>query len=267
MSQNVVLVTGASSGFGRATASLLTEKGFRVFGTSRKPRSEKEDGFEMLPLDIDSDSSVRECVSAITAKAGGVDVLINNAGTALTGALEETSIEEAKAHFETNFFGAVRMVNTVLPRMRERKSGQIINICSLATTFPVPFEGYYAAAKSALLAYTETLRQEVMSFNIRVSSVEPGFFRTNLGNARKHAARSIEDYMQMRNRGLSHLMKDFEGGADPRPVAETIVRIVESPSPGARYAVGKEKRYLLLKRILPASIMENLARKHWHLDA
>ncbi len=199
-------------------------------------------------------------------KAGAVDVLVNNAGYVLTGGLEETSVEEAKAHFETNFFGAVRMVKAVLPSMRQRRSGQIINIGSVAGTIPVPFEGFYAAAKAALLAYSEALRHEVKSFNIKVSIVEPGFFRTNIGNARKIAAGSIEDYGETRKRAVSRLEQHIEEGGNPRIVAETILGIIESPSPRLRYAVGREKRYLFLKKITPASRFESSVRRHWRLD-
>ena len=173
--KKVVLVTGASSGFGKETGRLLHSRGFRVFGTSRRPRSDGAEGFEILPLDVDSDTSVSACVSAVTAKAGAIDVLVNNAGYALTGGIEETSVAEAKAHLETNFFGVVRMVKAILPSMRRRKSGQIINIGSIAGSIPVPFEGYYAAAKAAVIAYTEALRHEVKNFHIRVSVFEPGF--------------------------------------------------------------------------------------------
>ncbi len=264
--KRVVLVTGASSGFGKVAASLLAESGFRVFGTSRRPQGEREDGFEILPLDVDSDRSVNSCVSSVMEKAGAVDVLVNNAGYVLTGGLEETSVEEAKAHFETNFFGAVRMVKAVLPSMRQRRSGQIINIGSVAGTIPVPFEGFYAAAKAALLAYSEALRHEVKSFNIKVSIVEPGFFRTNIGNARKIAAGSIEDYGETRKRAVSRLEQHIEEGGNPRIVAETILGIIESPSPRLRYAVGREKRYLFLKKITPASRFESSVRRHWRLD-
>jgi short-subunit dehydrogenase len=197
MSQRVVLVTGASSGIGKSTASLLAERGFRVFGTSRKPQRERNGGFELLPLDVQSDSSVLECVSEVIAKAGRVDILVNNAGNVLTGAIEETSIDEAKTHFETDFFGAARMVNAVLPDMRKRKNGVIVNISSMATNFPVPFEGYYAAAKAALLAYSDALRQEVRNFNIKVSGVEPVFsVRTfkMLGCALQNRLRTTEQW-------------------------------------------------------------------------
>jgi short-subunit dehydrogenase len=260
------LITGASSGFGKLSASLLAKRGFGVFGTSRKALEEKQDGVEMLRLDITSDESVRRCVLNLLQKAGRIDVLVNNAGQVLTGGLEETSIEEAKAHFDSNFFGAIRMVNAVLPEMRKRRSGQIINVASLAGTFPVPFEGYYGAAKAALMAYSDVLRQEVKNLGIRVSVVEPGFFKTNIINSRTRAANSISDYDETRKRAQSALEDSVGYGADPQEVAETICKIIESSSPRLHYAVGKEKRYVFLKRILPESIMESQARKHWQLD-
>lgn len=264
--EDIVLVTGASSGFGKLTASRLAERGYVVFGTSRKPSTGSSERFEMVQLDITSDDSVRECVSTVIQKAGRIDVLVNNAGQAMTGGLEETTVEEAKAHFDSNFFGPARMVNAVLPGMRERRSGRIINLGSLAATFPVPFEGYYGAVKAALLAYTEVLRQEVKSLGIKVSVVEPGFFRTNLLNARITAANHIADYDETRKRAQAALGDSFVKGADPKEVAETILKIIDTPSPSLRYAVGKEKSYLLLKRILPLSVMESLTRKHWRLD-
>lgn len=158
------------------------------------------------------------------------------------------------------------MVNAVLPNMRQNRSGRIVNLGSAAGTIPVPFEGFYAATKAALLAYTETLRHEVKSFNIKVSILEPGFFRTNLGTARKEAARSISDYEGMRARASAQLLEDFETGEDPRIVAETLSKIIEDPSPRLRYSVGRGKRYLLMRKIVPASTFESSVRKHYRLD-
>lgn len=220
----------------------------------------------MLELDVDSEASANRCVSTVVGRAGAIDVLVNNAGQVLTGAIEETSTEEAKAHFETNFFGAVRMTRAVLPHMRQRRRGWIVTIGSIAGTIPVPFEGFYAAAKAALLAYSQALRLEVASFNIHVSVVEPGFFRTNLGNARKMAAEPIGEYARSQARAVGRLQQHIAEGADPKFVAETILRIVESPSPRLRYPVGKERRYLLLKKVMPASRFEAAMLRHWKLD-
>jgi short-subunit dehydrogenase len=263
----VVLVTGASSGFGKLTAAMLANRGFKVYGTSRNPSAEAGEGFEMVRLDISSNESVNACVSSVVSKEGRIDVLVNNAGYALMGGLEETSVEEAEALFGTDFFGAVRMTDAVLPGMRERKSGQIVNVGSLAGTFPVPFEGFYAAAKAALLAYSEALRSEVMHLGIKVSIVEPGFFHTNIANARREAAKTIQEYKPVKYRALSRLLEDVERGGNPKIVAETIVKIVESPSPRLRYPVGSEKRFLLLKRVLPSSTLEWGIRRHWGIGA
>ena len=264
--KRVALVTGASSGFGKATASLLAARGLRIFGTSRKPRGDRGDGFEMLELDVDSDASVDRCISEVLRRAGAVDVLVNNAGQVLTGSIEETSTEEAKAHFETNFFGAVRMTRAVLPAMRQRRRGWIVNIGSIAGAIPVPFEGFYAAGKAALLAYSRSLRLEVARFNIHVSVVEPGFFKTNIDNARKTAANLLDAYAGARERAVGRLQEHIDAGADPRIVAETIAGIVANPAPRLRYPVGKERRYLFLEKITPARSFEAGLRRHWKLD-
>jgi NAD(P)-dependent dehydrogenase (short-subunit alcohol dehydrogenase family) len=220
----------------------------------------------MVELDVDSDDSVNKCVSGLVEKTGRVDVLVNNAGFVLTGGVEETSVGEAKAQFETNFFGAVRMVKAVLPIMRRQGSGQIVNVSSIAAFLPVPFEGYYAAAKAALLAYSESLRHEVKSFGVRVSVIEPGFFRTNLGNARRSASQPIHDYDRMRTKVIETLEDDISKGGDPKRVAETVLRIIQSRSPQLEYRVGKAGRYLVLKSILPTSTLESGIRRRWKLD-
>jgi NAD(P)-dependent dehydrogenase (short-subunit alcohol dehydrogenase family) len=265
--EKVVLITGASSGFGKSAAALLAGRGYKVYGTSKKPQSESEGEVHMLGLDVDSDASSEACVSTVLKLEGRMDVLVNNAGAVLAGGGEETSLEEVKAHFETNFFGAVRMTKVVLPTMRKQRKGKIINVSSIAAKIPAPFEGFYAAAKAALLAYSDALRQEVKSFNVHVSVIEPGFFRTNLGNQRKRAAEKIHDYDGMRERAEAQLVRDFEEGQDPAMVAGTILRIVEDPSPRLEYIVGRGKRYVTLRKFIPASSFESGNRRHWKLDA
>lgn len=262
--QKVVLITGTSSGFGRATALLLQKNGYKVFGTSRKPSHEKE--FETLNLDVDSDVSVASCVSTLMKKANRIDVLVNNAGFVSSGALEECSIQDAKAQFETNFFGAVRVANAVLPIMRNQKSGRIINIGSLAGIIPAPFQGFYAASKAALISYSEVLRQEVRPFNIKVSVVEPGFFSTKLFDKGRQASKSISEYKEIEKRAMSSLTADTKNGGDPKAVAEAILKIIESGSPRLHYPVGKEKKYLFVKKILPDAVFEKALISHWKLD-
>ena len=175
-----VLVTGASSGIGKATALLLKREGFTVFGTTRRPDAVGPQEFPMLGLDVRSDDSVK----ALFDKVGRLDVLIDNAGYALTGAAEETTLAEAKAQFETNFFGAVRVVNAALPAMRAARAGKIIIIGSLAGLTAIPFSAFYSATKYALEGYAEALWHELRPFGIAVTLVEPGFVHTIVNGIR-----------------------------------------------------------------------------------
>lgn len=264
----VVLVTGVSSGIGRSVGRLLAERGFRVLGTSRNPSDvETVPGVEVLPLDVRLDESVAACVDAVLKQAGRLDVLINNAGYWLKGALEETSLEEAQGQFETNFWGAVRMVRAALPIMRLQKSGQIINISSLAGVFAAPFSGFYCASKFALEGYTEALRYEVSPFNIRVSLVEPGVINTRFVPDSQPAADQILDYVSWRERGLVAFTQMWEKASEPTVVAQCILRIVNDRTPRLRYQTGRQAgTFFLLRRFLPASMFERIGRRSFRMD-
>ena len=271
-SKKVVLITGASSGFGKVTSALLAKKGeYRVFGTSRNPSAQTvgnaSENYAMLPLDVDSDESAEACANTLLERTGGrLDVLVNNAGFVLFGSLEETSLEEAKQQIETNLFGAVRMTKAVLPTMRKQRSGKIINIGSIAGHIAVPFQGYYSVSKFALEGFTEALRLETRGFGIDVSIVEPGFFKTNLAASAKQATARIDDYAKTRTRVLEEIRRSDGMGEDPVKVGETIVRIIESKKPKAHYAVGRNSYGILLKRIIPQSIFEGQIRRMFRLD-
>jgi short-subunit dehydrogenase len=266
--QRVVLITGASSGVGQSTARLLSEKGYKVFGTSRNPASPQIiPGVEMLPLDVRADDSVRACVEAVLSQGGGLDVLINNAGYELAGALEELSFEEARAQFETNFFGVVRMVNAVLPFMREQKRGHIINVGSLSGMTPIPFLGMYSASKFALEGYTEALRLEVKPFNIHVSLTEAGFLKTPMMNNRQQSANRIAAYDPWRQRVLNAIRAYEEKSLGPELVAETLLAIISSPTPRLRHLIGQQaKSTARLRRFLPAGMYEQGVRRTFSLD-
>jgi NAD(P)-dependent dehydrogenase (short-subunit alcohol dehydrogenase family) len=168
--KKVVLITGVSSGIGEATARLLAQRDFTIFGTSRNPSGvEPIPGVEVLPLDVCSDESVNKCVDTVVERAGRVDILINNAGYGLGGVIEEVTVEEAKAQFETNFFGVVRMVRRVLPIMRKQGSGQIINISSGLGLSSLAFVGLYSASKFALEGYTEAAQYSQQGYSQNVS--------------------------------------------------------------------------------------------------
>ena len=265
--RKVVLVTGASSGIGKSIAQILSQKGYLVFGTSRKPKANGSEGFEMLQLDVNSENSAKSCVSNIIKKTGRIDVLINNAGYVVSGAQEEVSLEETIAQFDTNFFGVLRMVKAVLPYMRKQKAGRIINIGSIAGTIPVPFQGTYAATKAALLAYSQALRQEVKEFHIHISLVQPGFISTEIMHNAQSNKNTISAYTKSRNRTISKLQDEIKNGADVKIVADVVLKIVESQNPHFRYPVGKESIYLHVKRLVPDPIFESAERNHWNLDS
>jgi NAD(P)-dependent dehydrogenase (short-subunit alcohol dehydrogenase family) len=267
LDQRVVRITGASSGVGQSTARLLSHHGYRVFGTSRRPTSaEATPSFEMLPLDVRADESVRACVDAVVSRSGRLDVLINNAGYELAGALEELSPEEARAQFETNFFGVVRMVAAVLPLMRRRKGGHIINVSSLAGLSAIPFMGVYSASKFALEGYTEALRHEVKPFNIHVSLTEPGFLKTPMRDHRQLAANRLAEYDPWRQRALDAIRAHEEKGPGPESVAETLLYIVSSDTPRLRYLIGGEaKKVARLRRFLPAGLYEPGVRRNFSI--
>jgi NAD(P)-dependent dehydrogenase (short-subunit alcohol dehydrogenase family) len=266
--QRVVLVTGASSGVGQSTARLLTQSGYRVLGTSRKPTEAGDTtGVTMLPLDVRSDDSVAACLSAVSSLVDRVDILINNAGYELAGALEEVSLDEAKAQFETNFFGVVRMLKAVLPLMRRQKRGQIINVTSLAGLSPIPFMGIYSASKFALEGYTEALRLELRPFNIRVSQIEVGFLRTPMMNNRQVAVGRIAEYDPWRRRAFDAIHAAEENGPGPELVADTVLKIAASRTPRLRYVVGKQARFVTrLRQFLPEGAFEQGVRGTFRLD-
>jgi len=237
-----VLVTGASSGIGQATAQLLTERGFNVYGTSRKPTG------KLILLDVRSDDSVRACVERV----GTIDVLVNNAGYSLMGSAEETSLDEAKAQLETNFFGVVRMVKAVLPAMRKARAGKIITIGSLAGITAIPFGAFYTASKFALEGYTEALWHELRPFGIHVSLIEPGFIATPIGESTQIAAAPLSAYDGVRQRATHALDQHVKHGISPEAVAKTVLRIIATRSPSLRYRVGTDAAWLpRLKGVLP----------------
>ena len=265
--RSVVLVTGANRGIGGRTATLLAEHGYTVFGTTRKPSREAVGGFEVVPLDVTSQESVDACVSTVLERTGRIDVLINNAAVGLIGAIEETSLEEARTLFETNFFGVARMVNAVLPSMRQRRRGLIINFGSLAATLPIPFHAYLSSSKAAVITYSDALRLELASLGIEVSVIEPGMVATHPGErfAALRVARQIDDYAEQQQRATAVIERRQSGGTDPQVVAETVLTVVRSKAPSRAYLVGREKWALRLSRVLPPSMVESVAARHFHV--
>jgi NAD(P)-dependent dehydrogenase (short-subunit alcohol dehydrogenase family) len=235
-----ILITGATSGIGLVIARHLHESGFNVIGTSRTPETSGAAlPFRIVELDITSGTSIRQCISTVIAESKTIDVLINNAGIGVCGSIEETSIEQAYKQVETNFWGAVKMTRAILPELRRQRSGKIITIGSLAGIVGVPFQGYYSASKHALEGFYKSLRIEVRPFNIKVSMVEPGFFKTNLHHTFEYAEPSINGYDTLRKNALSVLNNSIEKAGTPEPVAQIVLRIIKSENPGFSYRTGK----------------------------
>ena len=265
MSQTV-LVTGASSGIGAATARFFHSRGFSVFGTSRKANPSSE--FTMLSLDVTSDASVRNCIDQILSQTGRIDIVVNNAGYSLNGAIEETSIAEVKDQFETNFFGVLRTVNAVLPHMREARSGRIINIGSLVGLIAIPYGAFYSATKFALEAYSESLWYELRPFGIGVSLIEPGFVRTSFGHAAQLAARALSAYDGPRDRVVAAIKSGIEKGCSPDLVAKSIFHAATSRRPRLRYRVGTDAVWLpRVRKAVPWDFFASGLRRQFALDA
>jgi NAD(P)-dependent dehydrogenase (short-subunit alcohol dehydrogenase family) len=258
----VVLVTGASSGFGKSIVEHLAEQGYQVFGTSRSPR-EPMAGVAMLSLDVNDDLSVQTAVSDVIAQAGRIDVLINNAGVGLCGAIEDTSIEEARWQMETNFFGPVRMIRAVLPHMRKQGSGRIINIGSLAGQISLPYQPFYSTSKFAMEGLNEALRLELYSSGIDSTIIEPGDFATGFTAARVFSAEAKTGvHAQALGRVVDIYERDELNGASPQLVAKLCARLIAAENVSPRYSVGRidQRLGLLLKRWLPGTWFERVFR-------
>jgi NAD(P)-dependent dehydrogenase (short-subunit alcohol dehydrogenase family) len=260
-----VLVTGASSGIGAAIVSRLAKDGHRVVGTSRRPGPKNPDGTDMLPLDVTSDASVRACVERFLARVRRIDVLINNAGYLQSGAVEEVTLEQARAQFETNYFGVVRMVRAVLPAMRMQRSGLIATTSSLAGLVPFPFWGHYNASKFAVEGLMETLRHELKPLGIRVALVEPGSIKTPFYSAPETTA--MPEYAPWRERFFKVMRHYEEKAPGPEVVADVFARIVACDHPPLRNTVTREaKLFPFLRRFLPAIAFEGGLRSGFRID-
>jgi NAD(P)-dependent dehydrogenase (short-subunit alcohol dehydrogenase family) len=261
--RQIALVTGASSGIGLETAALLAARGYRTYGTSRAPgeHSAPKD-VTMLKLDVRSDEAAREVVDEVQRKEGRIDVLVNNAGYGLFGAIEEIRATEAREQLETNFWGAVRMIAQVLPGMRERRSGKIINISSVLGFLPAPFQGFYVASKHALEGYSEVLSIEVQQFGIHVVLVEPSSIATRFFENHKDATAHLPDYRTERDRVLAMMRERLHRGSHPKKVARVVLRAVRSKAPDVRYTAGAGSGFLKVARtVLPTTLFDRAVRK------
>jgi NAD(P)-dependent dehydrogenase (short-subunit alcohol dehydrogenase family) len=263
----VTLITGVSSGIGLTTAQLFAERGARVFGTVRDPsRIHPIAKTEFVLMDVTDDESVRNGVKSVLDKTGKIDILINNAGYSIAGALEETSIEEARLLFETNFFGVLRVTQAVLPSMRRHGYGRIVNVSSMLGVLPGPYRGMYVASKHALEGYTKTLDHEVRMFGIRAMLVEPVYTKTKIAENEKTVQAAIPAYTDQKQRVTKIIEKEIASGDDPNSVAEVVYAAVTSKSPRLHYPVGEGVMLSRLHRFVPERMFDNQFRKRFQLD-
>jgi NAD(P)-dependent dehydrogenase (short-subunit alcohol dehydrogenase family) len=266
---SIALVTGASSGIGEATAKRLAAVGYKVYGTSRRGAQTGQRSFEMLPLDVTSDESVKAAVSEVMRRDGRIDLLVNNAGFGVAPAgAEESSINQARSIFETNFFGLIRMTRAVVPHMRRQGSGRIINIGSVLGFLPMPYGALYAATKHAVEGYSESLDHELRTRGIRVSVIEPAYTKTPFDANFMEPDAKLDEYREARagvNKRVNEVMATAE---PPGVVADTVLEAANASRPKVRYAAGRlAKRLRLLRRLAPAGLVDAGIRKDLRLDA
>jgi NAD(P)-dependent dehydrogenase (short-subunit alcohol dehydrogenase family) len=257
--ETVVLVTGASSGFGLLTAGRLHELGYRVYGTSRNP--EKHDTpFPLLAMDVRDPDSVEAALAFLLEKEEGLDVLVNNAGMGIGGSVEESTPEMIREQTDTVYLGMVEVTRRVLPWLRRRGGGRIINVSSIAGRLGLPYQGYYSAAKFAMEGLSEALSIEVKQFGIDVVLVEPGDMRTGFTPGRRWAVNDHSPYAEQLKKTREIIENNELKGGDPDKVARTIVRIVRKKHPRFRYMVGKpeEKLAVWIKLFLPFRLFERI---------
>ena len=226
----VVVITGVSSGIGRAAAIQFAQQGCRVFGTVRNlEKAQAIPGVALIEMDIRDEESVQHGVQTILAQAKRIDVLVNSAGVTLVGATEETSIDEAKTLFDTNLFGLMRTIQAVLPHMRERHAGRIVNISSVLGFLPAPYMALYAASKHAVEGLSESLDNEVRQFGVRVALVEPSFVKTKLDLNAPKAVCTIPDYSKELGIVSKAIERNVQQAPEPNGVADTIVDAALGP--------------------------------------
>lgn len=264
----VVLITGGSSGIGKSIGEFLLDKGYKVYGTSRQPSNYANSKITLVQLDVLNEDSISSAIDFIIQTEGKLDVLINNAGAGITGPIEEIPMEEIKRNFETNFFGPIRVIKSVLPQMRQQNSGLIINITSIAGYMGLPYRGVYSASKGALELITEAFRMEIKEFNIKMTNVAPGDFATNIADGRYHAP-LLEDspYKDLYGHTLKTMDAHVDSGSNPLLMAEAVYAILQTENPKIHYKVGAflQKFSIVLKRILPDKVYEKMLMNHYKL--
>ena len=265
MEQKIIIITGASSGFGKATAAMLAAKGHKVYGLCRREMADGD--IKYRQCDVRDRSQTAAVVESIVKEEGRVDVLVNNAGMGIGGALELATAEEIDLQMGTNFMGCVNMCQAVLPHMRQARQGKIINLSSIGGLMGLPYQGFYSASKFAIEGFTEALAAEVTRFGIRVCMVEPGDFATGFTGSRKNSQASLDDpdYGPVFKSSLAIIEKEENGGLQPEVLARRIVKLVEMKKPPLRNVVANLEQWLstVIKHILSGNQMVGILRDYY----
>ena len=263
--KQVIIITGASSGFGKATAQMLAAKGNTVYGLCRRVLAESN--IKYCQCDVRDREQIGAVVAQIVAEQGRVDVLVNNAGMGIGGALELATEEEIDLQMGTNFMGCVNMCQAVLPYMRKARRGKIINLSSIGGVMGLPYQGFYSASKFAIEGFTEALAAEVTGFGIRVCMVEPGDFATGFTGSRKNSQATMDDpdYGPIFKKSLAIIEKEENGGLQPEVLARRIVKLVEKKKPPLRNVVANLEQWLstVIKRVLTGNQMVGILRDYY----
>ncbi|MEF3245037.1 MAG: SDR family oxidoreductase [Caldisericaceae bacterium] len=261
----VVVVVGASSGFGKEIFNYLKDKGFKTIGLARSFSDSEE--LSTFHLDVSNPEEVKRVLSKIIKNYGSIDVLINVAGFGIAGSVEDTPIEAIKKEMDVNFFGIVYTTKEVLSHMRKKRSGTIINFSSIASIIALPYQAFYSASKFAVEGFSEALAIEVEPFNINVVLIEPGDFKTGFTSKREKYTKEDSPYHAKFNSAISKMEKDEQNGENPAIVATLIYKIITSPKPRRKYIIGPffEKLFVFLKRILPDSVITFIFKLYYGL--
>lgn len=265
----IVIITGASSGMGKATADYLSQKGHTVIGTCRTPDNyPTPDTYSLLPLDLTKQESISKFIAYFQEQKIVPEILVNNAGVGITGPAEEIEMDAIRMHFETNFFGPIALTQGLLPLMREASEACIINITSIAGFSGLPFRSIYSASKSALSIYTEALRMELKSASIRVATLAPGDYATDIATRRYHSTViKGSPYEAIYTEALSTMDAHVDEGSDPILIAKEIEKIIYTKKPKVHYISGQwlQKFSVVLKGIVPSRWYEKLIQNHYNL--
>lgn len=253
----VIVVTGASAGIGKSICLMLSKKGHQVYGLSR--RKVNDEPYFNFQVDITDQSTIDHAIETIIENEGRIDILINNAGMGISGAVEDTSIEDAKQLFEVNFFGAFRIIQKVVPHMRQQQFGKIINISSLAANFPIPFQTFYSASKAALSNFSHALANELKPFNIGVSVILPGDIKTEFTKHRQKNESTSDAYGDRVKKSIETMEKDEQNGMSPEIIAKKVHKLIKRKKMPIETTAGFNYHMLsFLKRLLPKTSVNHI---------